>query len=448
MKRVCKTLALVAALVMLVFTFAACNGDDNGGGGAAAGNGGGGGEQAILAQGVTNDAIRVGMVFPISGWAAFFGVPIHDAAEAVLNRANAHGGIAGRQIEFIFHDGFDPVESHFHLESLLEVDEVFALMGLSGGQAPMSLDYLLDFGVPIINMTGGAGFLYSEYDPGGMMFNIQPSNNIDSPLLLARILTHPVFGPNGDEYLAEGARIGFLTAPTEAGFELAEELRIVAESIGVLDQIIFEYATADIYHTAIHQFMNAGVEAFIYAGMGGITVVSAMYDAGWYVPVFATYGLSTITSWSVDTYSPNRRLFANIWAEDTSPIALAMLDDMRDSLNYLPRINDTERDGYIDNGFARAGYMMGMVMVEALERFVDLNLDWSWDNFVVAMEHAPFALGGTPTFSFAGGRRMGVENLALWEFFVNEDGEADSTLVTGFDNLEEILAPWRARTGR
>ncbi|MCL2217107.1 MAG: ABC transporter substrate-binding protein [Defluviitaleaceae bacterium] len=434
MRTIKKAVALALVAVLGVALLTGCN--TNGGDG-------------VHAQGITDDEIRIGMVFPVSGWAAFFGVPIHDGIEAVLNRANAHGGIGGRQINFIFYDDQGlPEVGHVLIETLLEEDRVFALMGISGGQAAMSLDYMLDFGVPILNITGGAGFLYSEYDPGSMLFNIQPSNNIDSPLLLARALATPVFGPNRDQYLPEDGIIGFLTAPTEAGFELAAVLESVATEIGVRDRIIVDFATADIYPTMVHQMMTAGVSTLIYAGMGGMAISAAMYDAGWYVPLFATYGLSTITSWSVETYSPQRPIFANIWAEDTSPQALEMLRDMRDSLNYLPRISSAEADGYIDNGFARAGYLTGMVMVEALQRFVDLGLDFTWENFVTAMEHAPFSLGGTPTFSYANGRRMGVESLALWEFWVNAQGEAEVAIVSEFSDLEEILAPWRARTGR
>jgi len=461
MKKMRKRFLAAAIAVLLVVTLlAACGGNeptDPGPGTpppTAAPTPDGGGETsgatvAYIDQGVDDDEIRIGMVFPVSGWAAFFGVPIRDAAQAVIERANAHGGIGGREINFIFYDdGGDPFQGHVLIETLLEEYRVFSLMGMSGGQAAMSLEYMLDFGVPILGMTGGAGFLYSEYNPGGRLFNIQPSNFIDSPLLLARILTTPVFGADGDDYFPEDGRIGFITGPTEAGFDLVDALMEVADGIGVSDQIIVEHATADIYPTIIHQFMTQGVDTLIYAGMGGMDVVGAMYDAGWQVPVFATYGLSTITSWSTETYSPQRRLFANIWAEDTSPAAIAMLEDMRDSLNYLPGLSAAEADGYVDNGFARAGYLLGKVAVIALERMEALGLDWSWENLVVAMEYEPFVLGGTPDFSFANGRRMGVESLALWEFWVNDAGEAEVGIISGFDSFEEILAPWRARTGR
>ena len=433
MKKVAKKLTSIVAILLIIAMVAAC--------------GGGSGGSGNYDQGVTDDTIRIGQVFVQSGPWAFIGIPIVEAAQAVIYRANAHGGIGGRQIDLIaLDDGGDTVTGHLLIERLLEEDRVFALMGISGAQAPMSLDYMLDFGVPILNITGGRGILYSEYNPGGRLFNIQPSNTLDGPQLLARALATRVYGPNRDQYLPCDARIGFMTNATDAGFELAEGIENLAREIGVIDRLDIEFVTPDIYFTVIQQMMNDGVGVLINGTMDGMGIVAAMYDAGWYIPVFSVYGMSTITSFSPVTYSPQRPLFATIWAEDTSPQALAMLADMRDSLNYLDGISDAERDGFVDNGFARAGYMMGAVMVEVLQRMYDANMDWTWENFVVAMESAPFALGGVPEFSFANGRRMGVEDLALWEFWV-EDGEPRAGVIEPFATVDEILAPWRARTG-
>ena len=433
MKKFKKALSSVVALALITAMVAAC--------------GNGGGTSGNYDQGVTDDRILVGQTFVVSGPFAFVGIPIVEAGRAVINRVNAHGGIGGRMIELIHHDdGGDPMVGHLLLETLLEEDRVFALMGISGAQAPMSLDYMLDFGVPIVNITGGRGILYSEYDPGGRLFNIQPSNTLDGPQLLARALATRVYGPNRDEYLSCDARIGFLTNATDAGFELAEGIENLAREIGVIDRLDIEFVTPDIYFTVIQQMMNDGVGVLINGTMDGMGIVAAMYDAAWYIPVFSVYGMSTITSFSPVTYSPQRPLFATIWAEDTSPAALEMLADMRDSLNYLDGISDAERDGFVDNGFARAGYMMGVVLVEVLQRMYDAGMDWTWENFVIAMESAPFELGGVPAFSFADGRRMGVEDLALWEFWV-EDGEPRAGVIEPFATVDEILAPWRARTG-
>jgi len=411
-------------------------------------NGGGGGNYA---QGITDDEILIASTFVTSGAWAFIGLPIVDAARAVIERANAHGGIGGRMINFMhLDDGGDPITGHILIESLLEEHRVFALLGISGAQAPVSLEYMLDFGVPILNITGGLASLYSEYNPGGMLFNIQPSNALDGPQMLARALATRVYGPNRDQYLADDAMIGLMINATDAGFDIESGVRALAEELGITDRLMIEFVTPDIYFTIIQQMMNAGVGVLLNGTLDSMGIVAAMSDAGWYVPVFGAYGTSTIASYSPATYHPHRPLFATIWAEDTSPAAVAMLADMRDSLNYLPHLDDFTRDGYVDNGFARAGYLMGRVMVIALERFVELDLDWTWENWVVAMEHAPFELGGTPPFSFAGGRRMGVEDLALWEYWVEIiDGEPVEQIgiIYDFATVEEILAPWRARTG-
>ena len=436
MKKFTKKMAAIVALVLAVAMVAtACTSTPADGDG-------------TRAQGITDDTIRIGLVFPQSGWAAFFGVPIVDAAVAEINRANARGGFGGKQVELIVHDcGADVVAGHLLFEQLVEEDRVFAIIGMSGGQAAMTLDYLLDFGIPVINVTGGMGIFYRQYDPDYRVFNVQPSNTADAPLLLSLALASRVYGPNRDEYLADDAMIGFMTGATDAGFEYADYLMALAEELGIADRVIVEFVTPEVYATVIQQFINANVGVVINASMDGMGIVAAMYDAGWYVPIFNAYGMSTITSFSTVTYSPQRPIFATIWAEDTSPAALAWLEDMRDSLNYLDRLSDAERDGYVDNGFARAGNLMGQVLVIALNRMVELELDWTWENFVVAMEHAPFSLGGTPTFSFEGGRRMGVESLALWEFWVNEDGEAEVGIIGDFKSVEEVLAPWRERTG-
>jgi len=434
MKKLTKKISAVIAMVLVVALLAAC------GGGSSSGN---------YDQGVTDDEILVGNVFGQSGAFAFIGVPIVESARAVVERANAHGGIGGRTIRWIsYDDGFDPTVGHTLIERLLEEHRVFALAGISGGQAATSLDYMLDFGVPIVNMTGGMGTLYSEHNPGGMMFNIQPANTIDGPLLLANVLARQVYGPNRDQYLPDDARIGLFLNNTDAGHEHLNSMMALARELGIEDRLDYEFVTPDIYMTVIQRMMNDNVQVLINGTLDGAGIVASMEDAGWLVPVFSHYGQSTITSFAAGTYHPQRPLFATIWAEDTSPQALEMLADMRDSLNYID-MSDAERDGFVDNGFARAGYMMGVVLVEALQRIYDMDLDWTWENFLYAMESAPFeSMGGVPAFSFANGRRMGVESLALWEFWVNANGEAEVGVISEFNTVDEILAPWRVRTGR
>ena len=454
MKNKFKFMLLIPVLLVGLVVLVACNGDDDTDG--TSDNGGNGTDNGEVvstgetSQGITDDEILVGTTFVTSGAAAFIGVPIVDTFEAVINRVNEHGGIGGRQINLLaYDDGGDPAEGHVLLERLLEEHEVFALMGISGGSAPMSLGYMREFGAPVINITGGVGFMYEEYDPGSNIFLIQPSNAVDGPTLLARVIATPVFGENRDEYLADDAMIGVMVNATEAGDDITRGLEALAAELGISDRLMIEVVTADIYPTVIQQMMSNDVGVLINGTLDSMGIIAAMSDAGWYVPVFGAYGTSTVASYSPYTYDPRRPHFATIWAEDVSEQAIAMLDDMRDALNYHPGLDDETRDAYVDNGFARAGYITAIVLVHGLERLEASGMDWTWDNFIIAMESEPFNVGGVPEFSFADGRRMGVETMALWEYTAEQDAsgewEVSQAIVSGFMSIEEILESWHAR---
>ena len=89
------------------------------------------------------------------------------------------------------------------MERLVEQDEVFALVGLGGNIVESSLDYLKETGIPVINISSGLDVCYSDNDPGGNIFQIQPANMTDARYLIARVLHEPIFGPNKDEKLPE-----------------------------------------------------------------------------------------------------------------------------------------------------------------------------------------------------------------------------------------------------
>lgn len=72
--------------------------------------------------------IKVGAVSSITGPAAFPEVP--GAAQAVFDRVNAAGGVAGRQIEYISEDdGADPAQASQAARRLLDEEEVVAFAG-------------------------------------------------------------------------------------------------------------------------------------------------------------------------------------------------------------------------------------------------------------------------------------------------------------------------------
>ena len=443
-KRFAKKLMGLVAMLLVVAFVAACAREEG-----ATGGGGSG----VVAQGITDDEILVGATFVTAGALAFIGLPIVDAFIAVIERVNAHGGVGGRQIRLIhYNDDNDPIGGRILIERLVEEDQVFALLGLSGVHAPTSLEYLRNFGIPVINITGGIAFMYHEYDPGSNIFLIQPSNEHDGPTMLARALREPLFGPNHNERLPYGATIGLMFSNNDAGFDVNNGVMRLAEELGITDNIIAEVVTPETYFTVIQQMMDAGVDLLLVGSLDTIGITAAMSDAGWYVPVIGAYGTSTIQSHSPEVYHPNRRILATTWAQYITPGAQVMLADMEDALRYHPGIDDDTRASYVDNNFARAGYFMAMTLVVGLERMEASGLEWTWENFISIMESEYFDFYATPPFSFANGRRMGITDLALFEYraHMGPDGEwvEEQSLAAGFESLDVMVADILEHWGR
>lgn len=152
-----------------------------------------------VSQGVTDDTIKIGTISLVSGAFAYIGQPAYDGLRACVARLNAQGGVLGRQVELVaYDDQYDAATGQAYVERLVEQDEVFALVGLGGNIVESSLDYLKETGIPVINISSGLDVCYSDNDPGGNIFQVQPANMTDARYLIARVLHESIFGPNKD----------------------------------------------------------------------------------------------------------------------------------------------------------------------------------------------------------------------------------------------------------
>ena len=89
----------------------------------------------ILAQGSPLGAaepIRIGVVFPISGWAGFLGTPQKEAIEIVTDDVNGKGGVLGRRLEvYIEDDQSNPTNSAIAVTKLIRDKKVSCIIGTS-----------------------------------------------------------------------------------------------------------------------------------------------------------------------------------------------------------------------------------------------------------------------------------------------------------------------------
>ena len=91
------------------------------------------------------EAIKVGGVFPLTGWGAAEGSYVLNGAKLAVEKINADGGINGKMLELIAEDGKnDPTESLNAAQKLVTRDKVSVMMGAWLSTATLAM-------IPIIN---------------------------------------------------------------------------------------------------------------------------------------------------------------------------------------------------------------------------------------------------------------------------------------------------------
>jgi ABC-type branched-subunit amino acid transport system substrate-binding protein len=144
----------VLAAATVASTLAACGGgDDSDGGG---GNAGGANEASDI--GITENSIKLGAHFPLTGVAAPGYSEIPTGAQAYYDYVNDAGGVNGRQIEYIYRDdAYNPTNTSQVVNQLVLEDEVFAIVGGLGTPTHSAvLDFLNSEGVPDLFVSSGS----------------------------------------------------------------------------------------------------------------------------------------------------------------------------------------------------------------------------------------------------------------------------------------------------
>jgi len=157
LSRSSRRLVTVLATATVASTLAACGGggsDDSGGGGG--GDAGGANEASDI--GVTEDSIKLGAHFPLTGVAAPGYSEIPTGAQAYYDYVNDNGGVYDRQIEYIYRDdAYNPTNTSQVVNQLVLEDEVFAIVGGLGTPTHSAvLDFLNSEGVPDLFVSSGS----------------------------------------------------------------------------------------------------------------------------------------------------------------------------------------------------------------------------------------------------------------------------------------------------
>ncbi|MGY1651622.1 ABC transporter substrate-binding protein [Geodermatophilus sp. SYSU D01119] len=209
------------AAATVATTLAACGGGDSGGGG-----GGGGSEENEASDiGITEDSIKLGAHYPLTGVAAPGYSEIPTGVQAYFDYVNANGGVNGRQIEFVYRDdAYNPTNTSQIVNQLVLEDEVFAIMsGLGTPTHNAVTDFLNSEGVPDLFVSSGSR-LWDDVEEKPYTFGWQPDYEIEGKII--------------GQYVAENfpdARVGLFLQGDDFGEDGAAGARQYLE-----DQIVAE----------------------------------------------------------------------------------------------------------------------------------------------------------------------------------------------------------------
>ena len=161
---------LVALVVAAALVVAGC--------GRSSDNGGGGGGNA---PGVTDNSIKLGTTFPLSGPASAYAT-ISRASQAYFKMVNAQGGVNGRKISYVVRDdGYDPARAVQNARRLITQDKVFALFNPLGTPVNLAIwDYVNQQKVPQLYVATGASDFGADPNKHPWTIGWQPTYPIEA----------------------------------------------------------------------------------------------------------------------------------------------------------------------------------------------------------------------------------------------------------------------------
>ena len=197
-------------------------------------------EEEVAAQGVTDTEVLIANCAATSGAFAPVGVPFIAGIEAYLEMVNADGGVNGREVTFLHQDDeFDPVKGKACVASMINDEQVFALVGHFGTPVVgATLEDIKEAGIPAVYFATGIGQLYDDQATDEEMnrniLPVQPIYKTEGQIMVARAV-----GTFGAE------KIGVIYTNDDAGKDLLFGAEKQATELGVeLVNVLFFVQTS------------------------------------------------------------------------------------------------------------------------------------------------------------------------------------------------------------
>ncbi|MGW4029195.1 ABC transporter substrate-binding protein [Streptomyces sp. NPDC004838] len=260
--------AAVGVSLALALTGCSSKGDSSSGSGDSGG--------VKTGPGVTDTAIKVGVITDLTGAAAPLGKPSMQAAQMYIDEVNAAGGVCDRKVELLVRDhGYDVQKA---VAAYAEVQPQVAALGqlLGSGQTAALLDSIeRDKLLTLVGGNSGSNLGYEYVQVMNTTYDLDMINGVD---WLAKT--------NG---LKSGDKVGLIHQPGEFGENAAEGARFAAEKAGLELVVQTVKPTATDMTPQVTALAAEKVKAVVFAGTPGQTasLVGVAAASGLKVPVLA-----------------------------------------------------------------------------------------------------------------------------------------------------------------
>ncbi len=135
---------------------------------------------ALAAPAPAQEAVKIGVIQPLSGAVAASGNYIRMGAEIGRDWINAKGGVLGRKVELLIEDNkSDPKEAATAAEKLIVRDKVPVIVGAWGSSMTLAaMPKLEEYGVPMVVETSSAATITKRGNP--WVFRISPPSEMEA----------------------------------------------------------------------------------------------------------------------------------------------------------------------------------------------------------------------------------------------------------------------------
>jgi branched-chain amino acid transport system substrate-binding protein len=212
------------------------------------------------AEGVTAKEILIGQNISLAGGKNDYGVAVLAGIQTYLTRANANGGVNGRQIVLkTLDDGDKSDKAEANARELVQKDRVFALFGsIEGGPSTAVMKVASELKVPFFGPMAGSPGIRRPFQP--MVFPVRTEHREE----FRALMTHAK---------SLGMRkIGFLRADTETGEQHLANVKLIGKELGMelVADMPFKSDTTDAqFARMVEQIDTAGAQVVFNHGGAG-----------------------------------------------------------------------------------------------------------------------------------------------------------------------------------